>query len=61
MTILLHVMKVKSLAPTPFLCKTVGGIHNILSKIPAWALSIAGGNRTAFFDDKMYDFESFVR
>lgn len=49
-----------------FLCnsvssQTVGGVHNILSKIPALALGITGGNRTAFFDDKMYDFESFVR
>lgn len=49
-----------------FLCdslssKTVGGVHNILSEIPALALGIAGGNRTAFFDNKMYDFESFVR
>lgn len=48
-----------------FLCnslssKTVGGIHNILSEIPALALSIAGGNKTASFDNKMYNFESFV-
>lgn len=41
--------------------QTVGGVHNILLNIPALALSITGGNRTAYFENKMYDFESFVK